>query len=73
MRAVLAGGGLTVGQVVGCSSPKGEAPEDLPYRPDNILAVVYRHLGINPQKTFNDFAGRPRFILENRALVKEVI
>jgi uncharacterized protein DUF1501 len=73
MSAVLAGGGLKVGQVVGSSSPKGETPQDLPYRPENILAIVYRHLGIDVQATFNDFSGRPRYVLENRTLVKEVI
>ncbi len=73
MSAVLAGGGLKVGQIVGSSSPKGEVPQDLPYRPENILAVIYRHLGIDPQMTFNDFSGRPRYVLENRTLVKEVV
>ena len=73
MSAVLAGGGLKVGQVVGSSSPKGETPQDLPYRPENILAIVYRHLGIDVRATFNDFSGRPRYVLENRTLVKEVI
>ena len=73
MSVVLAGGGLKVGQVVGSSSAKGEVPQDLPYRPENILAVVYRHLGIDPQMTFNDLSGRPRYVLENRTLVKEVI
>jgi Protein of unknown function (DUF1501) len=73
MSVLLAGGGLKVGQIVGSSSPKGEVPQDLPYRPENVLAVVYRHLGIDPQTTFNDLSGRPRYVLENRALVKEVV
>jgi hypothetical protein len=73
MSVVLAGGGLKVGQVIGSSSSKGETPQDLPYRPENILAVVYRHLGIDPRMTFPDFSGRPRYILENRLLVSEVV
>jgi hypothetical protein len=73
MSVVLAGGGLNVGQIVGSSNDKGETPQDLPYRPENILATVYRHLGIDPQLTFNDFSGRPRYILENREVVKELI
>lgn len=73
MSVVLAGGGLKVGQIVGSSNDKAETPQDLPYRPENILATIYRHLGIDPQLTFNDFSGRPRYILENRTLVKELI
>ena len=73
MSVVLAGGGLKVGQIVGTSNDKGETPQDLPYRPENILATIYRHLGIDPQLSFNDFSGRPRYILENRAVVKELI
>jgi len=73
MSVLLAGGGLKVGQVVGSSSPKGEVPQEAPYRPENILAVVYRHLGIDPQTTFNDVTGRPRYVLEYRALVKELV
>src|SRR5262245_3732140 len=73
MSVLLAGGGLKVGQIVGSSSPKGEVPQESPYRPENILAVVYRHLAIDPQTTFNDISGRPRYILENRALVREVV
>lgn len=73
MSVVLAGGGLNAGQIVGSSNDKGETPQDLPYRPENILATVYRHLGIDPQLTFNDFSGRPRYILENREVVKELI
>jgi uncharacterized protein (DUF1501 family) len=73
MSVLLAGGGLKVGQVVGSSNAKGEIPADHPYRPENILAMVYRHLGIDPGQTFNDFSGRPRYILEERKLVSELI
>ena len=55
------------------SNPKGEVPADAPYRPENVLAMVYRHLGINPQQTFNDLSGRPRYLLEERGLIHELI
>lgn len=73
MSVLLAGGGLKTGQVVGRSTDKGETPLDRPYRPENILAMVYRHLGIDPSSTFPDFSGRPRFVLEQRGLVTELI
>jgi hypothetical protein len=43
------------------------------YRPENILAMLYRHLGIDPVMTFNDASGRPRYLLEERELVHELI
>ena len=73
MSVMMSGGGLKVGQVVGASSPKGEVPVDEPYRPENVLAMVYRHLGINPHSTFEDHSGRPRFVLEERGLIRELI
>ena len=73
MSVVLSGGGLRVGQVVGASNPKGEEPADSPYRPENVLAMVYRHLGIDPRRTFPDLAGRPRYLLEERGLIDELV
>ena len=73
MSVLLSGGGLKVGQVVGSSTSKGETPRDNPVRPENILALLYRHLGIDPSQTFNDLSGRPRYILERRDLVAELV
>ena len=70
-----AGASVAVEQpgVFGASNAKGEIPTDMPYRPENVLAVLYRHLGIEPSLTFTDFSGRPRYILEERELIREVI
>ncbi len=73
MSVLMSGGGLKVGQVVGASNDKGEVPADLPYRPENVLATVYRHLGIDPASTFIDFTGRPRYILERRDVIRELV
>ncbi len=72
MSVLLAGGGLKSG-IVGASNSKGEIPVESPYGPENILAMVYRHLGIDPAQTFADLGGRPRHILEERNLIKELI
>ncbi len=73
MSVMISGGGLNMGQVIGSSNSKGEVPKDQPYRPENVLAVIYRHLGIDTGATFNDFAGRPRYILEERGLITELV
>lgn len=73
MSVLLSGGGLKVGQIVGASNSKGEMPADKPYRPENVLATIYRHLGIDPATLFNDFSGRPRYLLERRETIAELI
>ncbi len=72
MSVLLAGGGLKPG-IFGASTSKGEVPVEMEYRPENVLAMLYRHLGIDPSMTFDDFSGRPRFVLEERELIHEII
>lgn len=72
MSVMLAGGGLAPG-IIGASNSKGEVPAAAPYQPENVLAMLYRHLGIDPETTFDDFAGRPRYVLERRGLIKELV
>lgn len=72
MSVLMAGGGLNPG-ILGASTPKGEVPIRNAYRPENVLAMLYRHMGIDPSMTFNDFTGRPRYVLEERELIKELI
>ncbi|MFP6767499.1 MAG: DUF1501 domain-containing protein [Planctomycetaceae bacterium] len=73
MSVVLAGGNLRTGQVVGSSDANGAVPKDRPYRPENVLAMIYRHLGIDPALTFPDHNGRPRYLLEERRLINELV
>jgi uncharacterized protein (DUF1501 family) len=73
MSVMMAGGGLRTGQIVGSSNSKGEVPADAPYRPENVLAMIYRHLGLDPAATNRDFTGRPRYLLEERRLIRELI
>jgi len=73
MSVLMAGGNLRMGQIVGSSDDKGEVPKDNPYRPENVIATMYQHLGINPGTTITDFTGRPRHLLENRRVIKELV
>lgn len=72
MSVLFAGGNLKRG-VFGESNSKGEVPVSMPYRPEHVLATVYRHLGIDPASTFADFSGRPRYILEEREVIREIL
>lgn len=73
MSALVAGGGLKMGQVVGSSTAKGERPKDNPVTVPGILSTVYGALGIDPGTTFLNGAGRPMYVLDDRAPVKELI
>ncbi|MDA1017047.1 MAG: DUF1501 domain-containing protein [Planctomycetota bacterium] len=73
MSVLLTGGNLKVGQAIGASDANGAVPAERPYRPEHVLAMLYRHLGIDPLTTFQDPSGRPRFVLESRDLIPELI
>jgi hypothetical protein len=73
MSALVAGGGLKMGQAVGASTAKGERPKDLPLSVPNMLSTIYRQLGIDPAMTFPNNAGRPMYILDDREPVKELL
>ncbi len=68
--ALLSGGGMRTGQVIGTTdAAAGEAKDQpIPYR--DVLATVYHNLGIDPNGTIHDVSGRPTLILpsENRPI-----
>jgi hypothetical protein len=71
--ALLAGGGLMMGQVIGATDPRGERPKVQPYTPQNVLATLYHVLGIDPATTLPDHQGRPIYLLDDRAKVAELV
>ncbi|MDP6036427.1 MAG: DUF1501 domain-containing protein [Verrucomicrobiota bacterium] len=74
MSVLMAGGGYRMGQVIGSSNSKGEVPKEAPYRPENVLQMAYLHLGIDTNiPSILDFSGRPRYLLEQRRAIKELI
>lgn len=70
---LLAGGSYQMGRVIGASDSRGGAVTHAPYPPQSVLAMVYRHLGIDPAMAFPDFTGRPRHILEEREPIAELL
>ena len=73
MSILLAGGGLRVGQVIGASTAKGELPLQRPVSPGDVLATMYRHLGIDPKSHTVNNAGRPIPILDSGRPLAELI
>ena len=73
MSALVAGGGLKMGQVVGSTNARGERPKDSPYKVPQLLATMYQAIGIDPAMTFSNGTGRPMYILDDRQPVKELL
>ncbi len=61
--AALAGGPVQGGRVVGESDAKGAFPKANPKSPQDVLATVYRHLGVDPTRQYLNAAGRPISVL----------
>ena len=56
---VLAGGGMTMGQAIGSSDARAELPKERPLTPEDVLATMYAHLGIDGEHEFLNEAQRP--------------
>ncbi len=69
----VAGGGLKMGQVVGESMPKGDAPRSTPIRPQDLMATVFQVLGIPRETQFINTAGRPVFMIEEGQPIAELV
>ena len=66
--AVLAGGGMRTGQVIGSSDRLGGEPVDRPVTFGEIFATLYRNLGIDTDAiTLPDLNGRPQYLVEDQA------
>ena len=70
---LVAGGGLRTGIVVGSTDKHGGYPKDRPLTPNDLWATVYRHLGIDPEQSVLDHAGRPMPILPFGAPITELL
>jgi hypothetical protein len=66
-NAVIAGGGLEVGQVIGSTDKVAGSAVSTPIHYQDVLATVYNRLGIDPHGFVADVAGRPIPILPSTA------
>ncbi len=72
--ALLAGGGLKTGQVIGSTDRQGAEAKDRPVHFQEVLATLYHTLGIDPNyTTVHDLAGRPQYLLDGHQPIREII
>lgn len=72
MSLLICGGGMRTGQLIGSTNSKGEQPKDRPLTPNDLWATVYRHLGIDPDRSFPDHFGRPMPVLPFGEVIHEL-
>jgi uncharacterized protein (DUF1501 family) len=66
--ALLAGGGMKTGQVIGATDRNGGEAVARPVTFGELYATLYHNLGIDVnQTTVSDLSGRPQFLVEGHA------
>ena len=73
--AMLAGGGMKHGQVIGATDRLGGEASERPVTFPEVFATLYHGLGIDVNKvTVTDLSGRPQFLVDNGAQpVRELV
>jgi hypothetical protein len=62
-NALLSGGGMKVGQVLGATDKTGGSATNRPVHYLDVLATVYHNLGIDPHGFYHDKSNRPTMVL----------
>jgi hypothetical protein len=72
--ALLAGGGMRTGQVIGSTDRQAAEAKDRPVRFEEVFATLYNRLGIDADKTtVTDLSGRPQFLADHYQPLAELI
>ena len=71
--ALLGGGGVRGGHIVGSTTSHGEEPASHPVTPADLLATVYHALGVDWSHTFTDHNGRPIPVLAEGHPISELL
>ncbi len=71
---LLAGGGLKTGQIIGATDRLGGEIVDRPVHFGEVLATLYRQLGIDANQTVvRDHAGRPQYLVDGHQPMRELV
>lgn len=73
MSVLVSGGGMPMGQVIGSTTANGAYAKDNRLDPNDLLATMYRFLGIDCRASFLDHTGRPMPILPHGEPIRELM
>ena len=72
--AMLAGGGMKTGQVIGETNRLAEEPVSRPVHYNDVTATLYHNLGIDAASTtIPDLTGRPQYISQTHEPIRELV
>ena len=72
--ALLAGGGIRAGQVIGATDKSAAAAVSRPVHYQDVFATLYHNLGINARAvTVTDPTGRPQYLLDRGDVIREIV
>lgn len=72
--ALLAGGGMRTGQVLGRTDRTAAAVTDRPISYQDVFATLYHNLGLDPSSTtLTDPSGRPQHLVSDGHVIRELV
>ncbi len=73
LSVLIAGGGLKGGQVIGSTNRLGEVPAERPLRPGDLHHTLFHVLGVDPDVSFLNHAGRPVPAIDHGEVIRELV
>jgi uncharacterized protein (DUF1501 family) len=70
---LLAGAGIRAGTVFGASDRTGAVPVESPVSPGDVIATIYRLLGIRSTTQIYDSLGRPHEVVPQGRVLSEIL
>jgi uncharacterized protein (DUF1501 family) len=71
--ALLAGGGMRFGQVIGSTDRTGGYARERPVTYPEVFATLYHTLGIDRTTTVTDLSGRPHYVADGAEPMRELV
>ncbi len=72
--AMVAGGGMKMGQVIGATDRLGGEAVERPVQFGEVFATLYHNLGIDPGlPSLTDLTGRPQYLTDGHAPMRELV
>lgn len=72
MSVLVSGGGMRTGQVIGAATAKGAEPRERQLDPADLLATIYRFLGIDYHQEVNKGRGQLTKVLPQGTPITEL-
>ena len=72
--AIMAGGGMNVGQVIGATDKQAAEATARPVHYQDVMATLYQNLGLPPHETtITDTTGRPQYLCDTGKPIRELV